>query len=122
MALINKLTTIADAIRTKTGNTNKLSLDQMAVAISGIDVKKPLIDYNAFSFLENLLNTNKLINSVDFPYRCAVLIGDNLMNFSVTMSNGNLIKLFIYDDGNYMNSNNFTHVFDSNKVLMMVQV
>lgn len=37
MALINKLTAIADAIRTKTGGTSQLSLDEMATAIAGIE-------------------------------------------------------------------------------------
>lgn len=36
MALINKLTAIADAIRSKTGGTAKLSLDGMASAINGL--------------------------------------------------------------------------------------
>lgn len=36
MALTNKLTAIADSIRTKTGSTNKLTLDEMPTAISNI--------------------------------------------------------------------------------------
>lgn len=36
MALTEKLTNIADAIRGKTGGTEEMTLDQMAVAISGI--------------------------------------------------------------------------------------
>lgn len=36
MALINKLTAIGDAIRAKTGSSNKLTLDQMASEISNI--------------------------------------------------------------------------------------
>lgn len=36
MALINKLTAIADAIRSKTGSTAKLTLDGMASAINGL--------------------------------------------------------------------------------------
>lgn len=36
MALIDKLTAIADAVRTKTGGTELLTLDQMAAAIGGI--------------------------------------------------------------------------------------
>lgn len=38
MALINKLTAIADAIRSKTGSTEPLTLDDMAEAINGISV------------------------------------------------------------------------------------
>lgn len=36
MALIDKLTAIADAIRGKTGNTEEMTLDQMATEIAGI--------------------------------------------------------------------------------------
>ena len=36
MALTNKLTAIANAIRGKTGSTNKLTLDEMPTAISNI--------------------------------------------------------------------------------------
>ena len=36
MALTNKLTAIADAIRSKTGTTDSLTLDQMPTAIDGI--------------------------------------------------------------------------------------
>lgn len=38
MALINKLTAIADAIRGKTGKTEEMTLDQMATEIAGIEV------------------------------------------------------------------------------------
>lgn len=37
MALIDKLTAIADAIRGKTGGTDALTLDRMAAAIAGIE-------------------------------------------------------------------------------------
>ena len=37
MALTEKLTSIADAIRTKTGSADKLTLDGMATAIAGIE-------------------------------------------------------------------------------------
>ena len=36
MALINKLTAIADAIRAKTGSSGLLTLDQMPTVITGI--------------------------------------------------------------------------------------
>ena len=38
MALTNKLTNIANAIREKTGNTDKMTLDEMATEISNISV------------------------------------------------------------------------------------
>ena len=37
MALVDKLTNIANAIRGKTGGTDKLTLDEMATAIEGIE-------------------------------------------------------------------------------------
>ena len=37
MALIEKLTNIADAIRGKTGTTEEMTLDAMAEAITGIE-------------------------------------------------------------------------------------
>ena len=37
MSVNSKMTAIADAIRSKTGDTAKLSLDEMAVAIAGIE-------------------------------------------------------------------------------------
>lgn len=38
MALTDKLTAIADAIRDKTGGTEEMTLDQMATEINGIEV------------------------------------------------------------------------------------
>ena len=38
MQLTNKLTAIADAIRTKTGKTDTMTLEQMATEISNISV------------------------------------------------------------------------------------
>lgn len=38
MALTNKLTAIADAIRTKTGKTDTMTLEQMVTEISSISV------------------------------------------------------------------------------------
>ena len=38
MALTNKLTAIADAIRTKTGKTDTMTLEQMVTEISNISV------------------------------------------------------------------------------------
>ena len=41
MALTDKLTAIADAIRSKTGSTNTMTLDEMATAILNISVGSP---------------------------------------------------------------------------------
>lgn len=38
MALIDKLNNIGDAIRAKTGTSDKMTLDEMAAAIEGISV------------------------------------------------------------------------------------
>ena len=38
MTLTNKLTAIADAIRSKTGKTNPMTLDEMVTEISNISV------------------------------------------------------------------------------------
>lgn len=42
MALIDKLTAIADAIRGKTGGTEKLTMDQMAEEVGGLSAGGPL--------------------------------------------------------------------------------
>lgn len=43
MALINKLSALADSIRAKTGSTEKLTLDQMATAITEIETTPEMI-------------------------------------------------------------------------------
>lgn len=42
MALIDKLTAIAEAIRVKTGKADPLTLEQMATEIEGIEVTEEL--------------------------------------------------------------------------------
>jgi hypothetical protein len=49
MALTEKLTNIADAIRNKTGGTEALTLDQMVTEIDGITVGVP-VDTKIFKF------------------------------------------------------------------------
>lgn len=44
MALIDKLTAVADAIRTKTGSTDTMTLDEMAKAITDISGIEDLLD------------------------------------------------------------------------------
>lgn len=53
MALTNKLTAIADAIRGKTGSTNKLTLDEMPTAISNISSGGGDIPEEAFNITGN---------------------------------------------------------------------
>jgi hypothetical protein len=50
MALIDKLTAIADAIRGKTGNTDKLSLEQMATEIGNIPTLDEFIEDTAIEY------------------------------------------------------------------------
>ena len=59
MALTDKLTTIADAIRSKTGGTDSLTLDQMAGEIDNIQsggATEPYIEevYNSYGALINV--------------------------------------------------------------------
>ena len=53
MALTNKLTAIADSIRTKTGSTNKLTLDEMPTAISNISSGGGDLPEEAFNITGN---------------------------------------------------------------------
>lgn len=43
MALINKITAIANAIRRKTGSNDPMTLDQMAIEIEELDVEMPQV-------------------------------------------------------------------------------
>lgn len=52
MALTDKLTAIADAIRGKTGKTDGLTLDQMATEIAGIEAGGGGGDINAVKFID----------------------------------------------------------------------
>ncbi|MDO4614644.1 MAG: leucine-rich repeat protein, partial [Lachnospiraceae bacterium] len=73
MALIDKLTAIADAIRAKTGKSDKLTLDQMATEIESIEsgggsASEPYIEYKYTS-------TNRVLSAVMrgytfIPYCC----------------------------------------------------
>ena len=66
MALIDKLTSIADAIRGKTGGTDPLTLDQMATEIAGIEAggggsdALELIYHTTFSLEESQIDVGKV--------------------------------------------------------------
>lgn len=79
MALTEKLTNIADAIRTKTGSADKLTLDGMAQAIAGIEIGggsgggtsgiymakiTPAEDVGGFTITHNLGTTDILLAAV----------------------------------------------------------
>lgn len=68
MGLIEKLTAVADAIRSKTGSTDEMTLDQMAAAISGIETGGGSSAFHSGSFTpaENVLTaTVDVGNSFD---------------------------------------------------------
>ena len=46
MALTDKLTNIADAIREKTGSTRTMNLEEMAAAVTNIKIPTALSDLN----------------------------------------------------------------------------
>ena len=56
MALIDKLTAIADAIREKTGSTEEMTLTEMAEAVAGISVGEKLPEAEAVSFSADQLD------------------------------------------------------------------
>ncbi len=51
MALIDKLTAIADAVREKTGGTDALTLEQMATEIEGIEAEGGGLNYDMGEFV-----------------------------------------------------------------------
>lgn len=59
MALIDKLTAIADAIRSKTSSTEKITLEEMAAKIEGMQTGG--IVYGANNFEQNITSTGKTI-------------------------------------------------------------
>lgn len=66
MALINKLSAIADAIRNKTGISTKLTLDEMAAAINNMSSLggSPSDDCFGIKFIYS--NTDTFLNIYDF--------------------------------------------------------
>lgn len=66
MALINKLSALADAIRNKTGIRTKLTLDEMAAAINnmGSSGGSPSDDCFGIKFIYS--NTDTFLNTYDF--------------------------------------------------------
>lgn len=102
MALTDKLTAIADAIRAKTGGTDALTLDGMAEAVAGIeagggvDLAKAIVErtvtevsdasietvgHNAFAYCRSLLHVDlsacKTVSTEAFRY-CEELVSVNL--------------------------------------------
>lgn len=66
MALINKLSAIADAIRNKTGISTKLTLDEMAVAINNMSYPGGSPSDDCFGIRYIYSNTDTFLNTYDF--------------------------------------------------------
>ena len=99
MALTNKLTAIADSIREKTGSTNKLTLDEMPTAISGISS-------GGGDLPEEALNITG-----DCKYRFAY----NGWNWFIENYGNRITTSSITDASNMFYNNNFTSIpFDIN--------
>lgn len=85
MALTNKLTVIADVIRSKTGYTNKLTLDEMSEKIQSIEtgsssVAEPYVE-ETYDEDGNLVGVNMVGHTVIRPYafnNCESLVMDAL--------------------------------------------
>lgn len=60
MSIKEKLTSLADAIRSKTGTTELMSLDQMASAIDNLNVESGDTDQIFISYLDNGSNVHSL--------------------------------------------------------------
>lgn len=104
MALTDKLTAIADAIRVKTGGADLLTLDEMAEAVSGISGGGGIIiQTGSFTPAENLYNYTipvdgtvknailyKINNTIGYGVRCmiATAIFDGIDYQPVLMTNG----------------------------------
>ena len=74
MALTEKLTAVADAIRGKTGKTEEMTLDQMATEIAGIetgggdDIYKQLVQGTMTVFSSNASSLVNVIISLGFSW------------------------------------------------------
>ena len=98
MALTDKLTDIADAIRDKTGGTSKLTLEEMATAIEGIQAGGGTeeivgIVFDEFNFQQNMC-TRCRVNGVTYLPRNVVFgsyVGPYITTIEISMvkaSNG----------------------------------
>lgn len=102
MALIDKLTNIADAIRGKTGGTEEMTLEQMAMAITGIETGgsvamdwKKVASYTpaSASYLTSMLFDAKSL-AIKASYSSGVIISYG--NHDTTTTQGNFMGVFIY--------------------------
>lgn len=73
MALTDKIKAIADAIRTKTGTTDTMTLDEMPIKIAGIssEAKKPYIEetYNTDGYITHIKMVGQtVVRPYEFAY------------------------------------------------------
>ena len=69
MALINKLEAIGDAVRAKTGETNKLTLDEMATKINGIAPGPTTSDLTITGDISQFFKQGRLLDfNAKFPF------------------------------------------------------
>ena len=115
MALIDKLTAIADAIRGKTGKTDEMTLDQMVTEIEGIQtgggggdtaMEDGLIDgtvthyeNDRVTIISRVFNSNTTILSISLP-NVVKSVGANIFNGCNKLQEINLPKLEQMGGGN----------------------
>lgn len=94
MALTDKLTNIADAIRGKTGSTDTLTLDAMAAAIAGIETGSGggVMSGN-FTPADNLLTVTIDVGKQFTNFLCYALTYDKTLGNSVKVTQGFNIDL-----------------------------
>lgn len=117
MALTDKLTAIGDAVRQKSGTTEKMTLDQMATAVNNLEinsapnVEEISIDKNGtYTPNEGVDGFNKVIVNVpvdlgDLPTDLLHLTGNQNYRFY-----GNGWTSFINKYGNQMTTENLTNI------------
>ena len=117
MALTDKLTAIGDAVRQKSGTTEKMTLDQMATAVNNLEihsapnVEEISIDKNGtYTPTEGVDGFNKVIVNVpvdlgDLPTDLLHLTGDQRYRFY-----GNNWNSFLNKYGNQITSENITNI------------
>ena len=105
MALIDKLTAIANAIRGKTGGTEKLTLDQMAAQISGME--------SGGYMFEDMAKKDAITGDIVIDYK--ITRGYAFANLTgigkVTLKNG-YVDSYRTDVNNVFNSASVTEVYE----------
>lgn len=97
MALTDKLTAIADAIRTKTGSTEKLTLAQMPTEIAGIQAGGGGVSIEGANVYEITIGANSITNAFDgYAYIEGLVKKDALVMLnSIPTINNQLVTFFV---------------------------